>query len=183
MDPKVLDGWGFGPRRGPGGSRRRSRPELGSHPGHAAGAALQAPPELAEVRPGTVAGETGGDPRVGPSDRPARSPATGSIFWVLRRYHDWLNSLPEIKQDELLAQPPDDRMALIRKLVVQYAVPTSETPEFLRIAEVGELSPFELASAFRIWQASNSSQREHDRTTRTHGTRSPQGALPAGRQS
>ena len=82
-------------------------------------------------------------------------------FWVLRRYHDWLNSLPENKQDELLGQPPEGRKAMIRKLVEQYAVPTSETPEFLRIAEVGELSPFELASAFRIWQAANASQREH----------------------
>jgi hypothetical protein len=81
-------------------------------------------------------------------------------YWVLHRYHDWLNRLPENRQDEVLAQPPDDRLALIRKLIVQHAVPTSETPEFLRIAEVGELSPFELASAFRIWQASSQSQHE-----------------------
>ena len=97
------------------------------------------------------------DRRIAQLDPPQRA----RYFWVLRRYHDWLNSLPENKQDEVLAQPPGDRMALIRKLVDQYPVPTSETPEFLQIAELGELNPFELASAFRIWQAANQSQREH----------------------
>jgi hypothetical protein len=85
-------------------------------------------------------------------------------LWVLRRYHDWLDSLPENKRDEVLAQPPDDRLAMIRKLVNQYPVPTSETPELLRVAEVGELSPFELASAFRIWEEANATQRAHVET-------------------
>lgn len=80
-------------------------------------------------------------------------------FSVLRRYHDWLNSLPENRQDELLGQSPEQRMETIRKLVADYPLPTSETPRFLQIAEVGELSPFELASVFRIWQAATPAQR------------------------
>jgi hypothetical protein len=80
-------------------------------------------------------------------------------LWVLRRYHDWLDSIPENKREEVLAQPPDDRLAMIRKLVTPYPVPTSETPELLRVAEVGEISPFELASAFRIWEEANATQR------------------------
>ncbi len=81
-------------------------------------------------------------------------------FWVLRRYHNWLDSLPENRREEILAQPADDRLATIRKLAAQHPVPSSETPEFLRIAEVGEMSPFELASAYRIWKESNATQHE-----------------------
>ncbi len=81
-------------------------------------------------------------------------------FWVLRRYHDWLNQLPENKQEEILALPADDRLPTIRKLAEQYPVSSSETPEFMRIAEVGELSPFELASVYRIWERASKSQRD-----------------------
>ena len=81
-------------------------------------------------------------------------------FWVLRRYHDWLKNLPDNKQEEVLAQSTDNRLPTIRKLIAQYPVPTTETPELLQVAEVGELSPFELASAYRIWIALNPSQRE-----------------------
>jgi hypothetical protein len=81
-------------------------------------------------------------------------------YWVLRRYHDWLNSLPENRQDELLGQSPGERMATIRKLIADHPLPSSETPRLLQIAEVGEFSPFELASAFRIWQKLDPNQRK-----------------------
>jgi hypothetical protein len=84
----------------------------------------------------------------------------GRYFSVLRRYHDWLNGLPENRQNDLLGQSPDERMETIRKLVADYPVPSCETPPFLRIAEVGELSPFELASVFRIWQTLTADQRK-----------------------
>src|SRR5262249_20386615 len=72
---------------------------------------------------------------------------------VLRRYHDWLNSLPENRQDELTSKPTGERMALIRKLIVERPVPTGDTPLILRLIEPGEDSPFEVASAYEIWEA------------------------------
>jgi hypothetical protein len=78
---------------------------------------------------------------------------------VLRRYHAWLNSLPENRQGELAAKPPGERMALVRKLILERPVPTGETLPILRVLEPGELSPFEVASAYKIWQALDATQR------------------------
>ena len=78
---------------------------------------------------------------------------------VLRRYHAWLNSLPEQRQNELAAKPPGERTALIRKLIQDYPVPLAETPPILRVAEPGEYNPFEVASAYKIWQSLNERQR------------------------
>lgn len=71
---------------------------------------------------------------------------------VLRRYHNWVQSLPENHQTELMAKPPDERMALVRKLILDHPVPGSETPFLMQMAGFGRFSPFELASVFRIWQ-------------------------------
>src|SRR5262249_38694998 len=71
---------------------------------------------------------------------------------VLRRYHNWLSHLPENRREELLSSPAAQRMALVAKLVVDYPVPGADTPQFLRVAELGENSPFELAAIFSIWQ-------------------------------
>lgn len=72
---------------------------------------------------------------------------------VLRRYHAWFNSLPEQRQDELATRPPGERMALVRTLIRDRPVPVGETPRDLRIIEPGEYSPFEVASAYKIWEA------------------------------
>ncbi len=50
-------------------------------------------------------------------------------------------------------------MALVRKLIRERPVPAADTPPVLRVVEPGEYSPFELASAYRIWQALNANQR------------------------
>jgi hypothetical protein len=81
-------------------------------------------------------------------------------FAVLRRYHSWLNGLPENQRDELQSLPLAERMSLLRKLVVAHPVPKEDTPSLLRVAELGEVSPFELASLYRIWQAASPSERE-----------------------
>ena len=78
---------------------------------------------------------------------------------VLRRYHGWLGGLPENRQDELAAKPPGERMALVRKLIRERPVPAADTPPILRVLEPGEYSPFELASAYRIWRVLNENQR------------------------
>jgi hypothetical protein len=79
---------------------------------------------------------------------------------VLRRYHNWLSHLPENRRDELLNLPAAERMALIRKLLAEHPVPKADTPQVLRIAELGEYSPFELASVFQIWRKASAAQRE-----------------------
>ena len=79
---------------------------------------------------------------------------------VLRRFHNWLESLPEGQRDLILDQPANERMAEIKKLLVNYPVPRVDTPRFLRIAEVGEFSPFELASIYRIWETMTPAERK-----------------------
>jgi Protein of unknown function (DUF3106) len=78
---------------------------------------------------------------------------------VLRRYHAWLSSLPEQRQNELAAKPPGERTALIRKLIQEHPVPLGESPPLLRVIEPGEYSPFEVASAYKIWQLLSERQR------------------------
>jgi hypothetical protein len=78
---------------------------------------------------------------------------------VLRRYHVWLNSLPEPRQNELAAKPPGERLALIRAMVKQHPVPAGDSPPILRVIEPGEYSPMEVASAYKIWEVLNPKQR------------------------
>jgi hypothetical protein len=79
---------------------------------------------------------------------------------VLRHYHDWLDSLPENRQAEVTAKPASERMALIRKLIGEWRVPTGDTPPLLSVIEPGGLSAFELASAYKIWQEMTPKQKE-----------------------
>ena len=44
-------------------------------------------------------------------------------------------------------------MAAVKKLVADYPLSNPQTSRFLRMVDVGEYSPFELASLFKIWQA------------------------------
>ncbi len=78
---------------------------------------------------------------------------------ILRRYHNWLEGLPENRQSELAAKPPGERMALVRGWIKERPLPIGDTPPLLRVLETGELSPFELASAYKIWHALNATQR------------------------
>jgi hypothetical protein len=83
----------------------------------------------------------------------------GRYLAVLRRYHEWLNSLPENRQGEIEAKPPGERMALVRKFLRERPATTGDTPPIMRVVEPGEYSPFELASAYKIWQALDAGQR------------------------
>jgi len=80
-------------------------------------------------------------------------------FAVLRRYHNWLNRLPEKKQDELKEKPPAERLSLVKKLVAEHPVPKMKTARFLQITDLGDYSPFELAAFFKIWQVLTPAQR------------------------
>ncbi len=79
---------------------------------------------------------------------------------VLRRYHNWLNKLPDAKRDELRTTSPSERMALIKKLLVDNPVPRADTPQFLKVTDMGDYSPFELAAIFKIWQVLTPDQRQ-----------------------
>jgi hypothetical protein len=78
---------------------------------------------------------------------------------VLRRYHNWHGRLPEKLQDELRDKPPNERIGLVRKLVSQYPVPTMATARFIQVTDLGDYSPFELASLFKIWQSCSPERR------------------------
>jgi len=80
-------------------------------------------------------------------------------FSVLRRYHAWLNGLPEIRQGELASKPTGERMALVRQVLRERPVPNGETSLILRVIEPGEFSPFEVATAYKVWQALDANQR------------------------
>ena len=102
-----------------------------------------------------------------------------SISRQLRRYHNWLDSLPETKQDELKEKPPGERMELIKKLVKDHPVSRASTARFLQFVDVGDYSPFELAAIYQIWQ---SMSRSRATTGRENATRtSPQEFLRQGR--
>ncbi len=78
---------------------------------------------------------------------------------VLRRYHAWYNALPDLLREELDTLAPSERMATVRRLLKDRPVPSGSTPLMLRMLEPGEFSPFEVASAYRIWQASGPEDR------------------------
>jgi len=77
-----------------------------------------------------------------------------------RRFHAWLGTLPENVRDDILARPPGERMSEIRKLLAKHPIPHTETPRLLQLIEIGEYSPFELASIYRIWQALTDAERK-----------------------
>jgi hypothetical protein len=76
------------------------------------------------------------------------------------RYHNWLSSLPETKQDELKAKSPGERMDLIKQLVKVHPVPRASTARFLQFVDVGDYSPFELAVIYQIWQTMSAAERQ-----------------------
>jgi hypothetical protein len=78
---------------------------------------------------------------------------------ALRRYHNWLDSLPERVRDSLLAKPPGERMAQVKTLTANYPLPNEDAPYWMQFAEVAGASPFELAASFKIWQELTPPQR------------------------
>jgi hypothetical protein len=50
---------------------------------------------------------------------------------VLRRYHNWLDSLPDNVKDNLLAKPPAERMAQVKTLIAKYPRPTEKNPSWM----------------------------------------------------
>jgi hypothetical protein len=81
-------------------------------------------------------------------------------FDVLGRYHNWLNRLPEKLQDDIRSAAPVDRMALVRKVAKIHPVPMeNKTPPVLSVADIGDFSPFEIASMYTTWAKATPAQR------------------------
>ena len=78
---------------------------------------------------------------------------------ALRRYHNWLDSLPETVRDNLQAKPPGERMAQIKTMISKYPLPRESNPYWMQFAEVAGSFPFELAATFKIWQELTPQQR------------------------
>ena len=78
---------------------------------------------------------------------------------ALRRFHNWLDSLPETVRNNLQAKPPGERMAQIKTMISQYPLPRESHPYWMQFAEVAGSSPFELAATFKIWQELTPQQR------------------------
>jgi hypothetical protein len=79
---------------------------------------------------------------------------------ALRRYHNWLHQLPELKQAELKEKAPGERMALVKKVVAEYPTAPGATAKFLQFVDVGDHSPFELAAIYQLWQALSPGERQ-----------------------
>ena len=79
---------------------------------------------------------------------------------ALRRYHNWLDSLPETVRDNLQAKPPGERMAQIKTLLSRYPLPSEVTPEWMQFADVAGIAPFELAAIIKAWQQITPKQRQ-----------------------
>jgi hypothetical protein len=78
---------------------------------------------------------------------------------AMRRYHNWLASLPDPAQDTIQNKAPGERMELIKKLVKDHPVPRAATARFLQVIDVGDFSPFELAAMHEIWQSMSAADR------------------------
>jgi hypothetical protein len=79
-------------------------------------------------------------------------PRRAELVAALHRYHNWLNLLPETKQEQLKQTPPARRMALVKKILSDHPAPNTVSAQFLRFIDVGEVTPFELAAIYKIWE-------------------------------
>jgi len=93
----------------------------------------------------------------------ALDPAQRSEYLAaLRRYHNWLNRLPDDRRDEIVRTPGSERLAAIAKLASQprFKISRDRTPPFVQLAEIGEYTPVELAAIYKIWQVLTPAQRK-----------------------
>jgi hypothetical protein len=81
-------------------------------------------------------------------------------YAVLRRYHLWLQSLPREQRDLLIATPPDQRIALVRKfLAEERSTSKPPNPLILQLAELSATSPIDVAHRLKLWFALSPEER------------------------
>ena len=92
---------------------------------------------------------------------------------VLRKYHNWLDSLPETVKNSVLDKQVGERMALVKSLIAKYPLPDEGTPAWLAIVDNSVGSPIEQAAMFKVWQEMTPEQRR-DFEAQPAGNRRPQ---------
>jgi hypothetical protein len=80
-------------------------------------------------------------------------------YATLHRYHLWLQGLPEAQRNEINAAPPGKRMSVVSKVMSEQASQGSTTPLFVRLTDIGGVSPFELANRIKIWHELSPAQK------------------------
>lgn len=78
---------------------------------------------------------------------------------VLRRYHNWLNSLPETVRTTFLARPAGERIAQISSLSARYPLPAGGSPQWIWVADGGAAALVEIAAIFKVWSEMSPEQR------------------------
>lgn len=82
-----------------------------------------------------------------------------AYYGVLRRYHLWVQSLPEAQRNELNAAPPASRFALVSKLVAEREGRDQPESSFFHYSDFGGVSPFDLAARIQVWLKLNDAQK------------------------
>lgn len=75
----------------------------------------------------------------------------GNYYEVLRRYHLWVESLPESKREELNATPPNKRLALVSKIRTEQSATGRRESTYFQLAEIRNISPYNVAELVKIW--------------------------------
>jgi hypothetical protein len=80
---------------------------------------------------------------------------------VMRRYHLWLEALPETKRDAILKSAPDARMALVSKFMAEERNATKALPALLplQIADMGGFPAVDVALIYKLWQGLGAQER------------------------
>lgn len=81
-------------------------------------------------------------------------------FAVLRRYHNWVEGLPERVRDDLLAKAPDQRFTSVKTLIAKYPLPDVEARSPVDFIQTGGTGAFEVASLCKVWLTLPSRERQ-----------------------
>lgn len=82
---------------------------------------------------------------------------------VLRRYHLWVQSLPEEKRNRLQSTPPDQRMALVAKLRAEERASGGKRSNPLFLQLIGP-SPFLIAQRLKLWAELSDEEKQQVRS-------------------
>ncbi|MDR3619716.1 MAG: hypothetical protein P4L85_10230 [Paludisphaera borealis] len=79
---------------------------------------------------------------------------------AMRRFHNWVEGLPERVRDDLLAKAPDQRLGSVKTLVAKYPLPDVEARSPVDFIQTGGTGAFEVASLCKTWLALSPQERQ-----------------------
>ena len=83
-----------------------------------------------------------------------------NYYAAMRRYHLWLNALPETRRNEVLGLPPADRMKAVSRIVKEQQARPSTAPPFFQMADTVGVPLFDLANRIKVWLALPKAQKD-----------------------